>query len=431
MLSLPTSRKQASWLGLLCALLVTGCGDDDSSTSTDPADPRVAFSLQSLESIPYPPDNPGRQERIALGRLLFFDPILGGEEDVSCGTCHHPQFAFADRRQFGAGASGSGLGPNRTVSRSAITDLPITLEPRNSPTILNVACNHDQSGVPSANGVQFWDGRVNSLEVQATKPIASRVEMAGDAYTEDVALDSVLNRLREIADYETLFRNAFPDEAVAFDSGLRAELIDSVTYGKAIAAYERELVTMNSAFDDYVRGNDNALTPQQLRGLNLFFGKANCGECHNGPMLSDFSFAVVGVPHEGVGKDVLPGDDAGREEHTGDPADRYAFRTPTIRNVELTPPYMHDGVHETLEEVVRFYNAGCRPRHPEVTDSMLHPAVVQPLGLTDDEVHAIVAFMKSLTDPGVGLDPTLVTVPKRVPSGLVPVFGLGDPGHGK
>ena len=144
-------------------------------------DLRSRFDLQTLGAIPYPPDNPARPERIELGRLLFFDPILSGEKDVACGTCHHPDFAFADRRQFGAGASGVGLGPSRLLSRSSVTGDAINLEPRNTPTVFNVGFNGDETGVPSHLGIQFLDGRVNGLEKQALKPITSRVEMRGDA----------------------------------------------------------------------------------------------------------------------------------------------------------------------------------------------------------------------------------------------------------
>lgn len=199
------------------------------------------------------------------------------------------------------------------------------------------------------------------------------------------------------------------------------------TYGRAVAAYERELVTRNSAFDRYARGEDGALTAQQKLGLELFFTKALCSSCHGGPMFSDFLFHVLGVPQEGGGKDVLPGDDTGREEHTLSPADRYAFRTPTLRNVELTAPYMHDGALATIEDVLRFYDEGALPRHPAVGDALVDPFVRDPIGLTDEEVSAVVEFLRALTDPGTGLDPTLLTVPASVPSGLEPVFGVRAP----
>jgi len=141
-------------------------------------------------------------------------------------------------------------------------------------------------------------------------------------------------------------------------------------------------------------------------------------------MFNDYRFIVQGVPQQGPGKDVIPEDDTGREEATLDPADRFAFRNLTLRNIELTAPYMHDGVFSTLEEVVHFYNDGAHPRHPSVTDDLLDPTLQGPLNLAPDEIRALVAFMKTLTDPGTALDPELITVPETVPSGLPPVFGV-------
>ena len=140
-------------------------------------------------------------------------------------------------------------------------------------------------------------------------------------------------------------------------------------------------------------------------------------------MFSNYQFMVTGVPRAGAGAVVLPGDDTGREEHTGRASDRYRFRVPTLRNVQLTPPYMHDGVFATLEEVLRFYNEG-GPRHDRITLDDLEVVMQQPPGLTSDELSAIVAFLESLTDRGTELDPVLLTVPATVPSGLTPVFGV-------
>lgn len=416
---------------LLLLLVFAGCGDDDDSNPVAVnEDLREKLNLQPLPPVMYPPDNEPRQERISLGKLLFFDPIISGEKNIACGTCHHPNFAFADRRQFSAGVSGEGLGPDRVL-----TNATISLEPRNSPTILNAAMNLDESGLVTHEGFQFLDGRVRGLEEQASRPITSRVEMRGDGFggatDRAVIVDSVLARLREVPEYLERFKAAFPVEAVEVEDGERASIIDSSTYARAIACYERELVTRNSAYDRYVSGDDNALNATELHGLELFFGKAKCGVCHAGPMFSDYRFIVQGVPQEGGGKDIMPGDDTGREEHTLDTRDRYAFRTLTLRNVELTPPYMHDGCFETLEEVVRFYNVGSFPRHPAVTNDLLDPDLRDPLGLDDEEVDAVVAFMKTLTDMGTGLDPYLLQVPKQVPSGLTPVFGLNDGGSGK
>ena len=406
------------------ASLLAGCGDGAGPDGFDDDQLRQQFALVPLGPVPQPPDGPAPAGRVDLGRLLFFDPILGGEKDVSCGTCHHPAFAFADGRRFSAGVSGAGLGPARTVSTSAISGQPIGLTPRNSPTVLNAAYNGDSLGRPGHLGLQFWDGRAAGLEEQARGPITSRTEMAGDAYAPDVARDSVVARLRQVEEYVLRFRAAFPADAVAASGG---DVITMDTYGRALAAYQRELVTRNSPFDRYAAGDDEALTRQQKRGLELFFTTALCAQCHSGPMFSDFSFRVVGVPQSGPGGSVLPGDDAGREEHTGELADRYAFRTPTLRNVELTAPYMHDGEFATLEDVVRFYDDGASPRHASIEASELDPLVASPIGLSQEDRSAVVAFLRALTDPGTGLAPQLRTVPAAVPSGLTPVFGVRAP----
>lgn len=419
-------RALAGRLVGLALPLALGCGEGPAAPDgADPEDDlRRRFDLQALGAIPYPPGEPPSAARIALGRLLFFDPILSGEMDVACATCHHPSLGFADGRAFSVGAGGVGLGPDRLPSGSRLTGRPIGLEPRNSPTVLNAAFNADEAGVPSHRGLQFWDGRAAGLEAQARIPLTSRTEMAGDAYPPEAAPDSVVARLRGIPEYVRLFREAFPLEA---GPPGESDFVSMDTYGRAVAAYERELVTRETAFDAYARGADNALTTQQKRGLEIFFTKGRCSLCHGGPMFSDFRFHVLGVPQAGEGKDVIPGDDTGREEHTRDPADRHAFRTPTLRNVELTAPYMHDGVFLTLEDVVRFYDAGARPRHAAIPDARVDPLVTDPIGLTDEEVVALVAFLEALTDPGRGLDPALLAVPASVPSGLAPVFGVRAP----
>src|SRR5687768_15579326 len=414
--------RQIASTGLAVCL---ACADSSHGPPSSTVDDklRLRFALLPLGEVPRAAGDEPEADRIELGRLLFFDPILSGEKDVACGTCHHPTFAFADGRQLGAGASGVGLGPGRIVSSSALTGSAIGLEARNSPTVLNAAFNADALGRPSHLGLQFWDGRAAGLEEQARGPITSRTEMAGDAYSADVARDSVVARLRAIAEYVQRFRSAFPAEAAITTGG---DVITMDTYGRAVAAYERELVTRNSAFDRYARGGDDALTKRQKLGLELFFTTAKCGQCHSGPMFSDFRIRVIGAPQSGPGGTVVPGDDVGREEHTRNPDDRYAFRTPTLRNVELTAPYMHDGAFATLEDVVRFYNDGARPRHG-AAEAALDPLVATPLGLSNDEMDAVVEFLKALTDPGSALSPSLVSVPAAVPSGLTPVFGVTPP----
>lgn len=443
----------------LCMLALAAC---DEAITTDADETTFGeiiaeFELGPLPPVPYPANNTFNAERIALGRLLFFDPILGGESapwlkeaagldpyrfrenDVACATCHFPTLGFADGRRLGAGVGGAqfsdtDLGPARVVPGfSIVTDEPIGTEPRNSPTVLNTSLNGRGSITPTSESFQFMDGRVTEgLEEQATLPITSRDEMAGDAYEDDqkvTAQDSVRNRIRAIPEYVSRFRQAFAGEVADADD------ITIEHVARAIAAFERELVTPDSRYDRFVSGDYSALNAMERDGFELFFGKGLCGDCHFGPMLSDFTMRV-----QGVGDDyesIIPGF-AGKNGQGGDFgrfhadevefADRkFAFRVPTVRNVEVTAPYFHSGSAGTLREVVEFYDRG-GTGSGDISDEELAAAGVerdpsiQSLGLTNEEIEAIVAFMKTTTAavrPGpLGSD--LTAVPQRVPSGLVP-----------
>jgi cytochrome c peroxidase len=451
-------------LPVALGLFLASCGDDD---VTDPAPDEIQaliqdFGLAPLTTIPYPEDNRFLAERISVGRLLFFDPILGGESapwvkraagqdpyryranDIACATCHHPRMAFADGRRLGAGVGGAqfrdtDLGPDRVVpGHSLVTGDEVGLEPRNSPTILNAGCNGQNSPLPVAASFQFWDGRVTGgLDKQALLPITSRDEMAGDAYgrpqhgaalTPEAIQDSVAARVRAIPEYVSRLMQAFPGEITSAPD----ITIDHV--GRAIGAFERELITMNSPYDRFLIGERDALNDLETEGFKVFFGKGLCGNCHSGPMLSDFTFRVQGV---GDGyEDILPGfggknglgQDWGRW-HAGPEFanEKYAFRVATVRNAELTAPYFHSGSAGTLRELVEFYNrGGLGPQ--DISDAELAAAgavrdpSIRPLGLTDHEIEAVVAFMRSTTghlQPGPsGLD--LAATPERVPSGLLP-----------
>lgn len=398
--------------GFHAALLfvAAACGDRPSEPpGEEPSDPRIRFDLQALGPTPYPAGNPPSAAKVALGQLLFFDPILSGERDVACATCHHPDFGFADGRPRSIGPGGSGLGPGRTAGVSAVSGMPVDEMSRNAPTVLNAAMNGRGTAVPDALGLQFWDGRAEGLEEQALLPIAARDEMRGDAYPAEHALDSVVARLGAIPEYVELFAAAFPGRT------LEAEGI-----AQAIATYQRELVTRDARFDRYVAGEDDALTAPELRGLEIFFDRGACTQCHAGPLLGAFGFHVTGVPNEGPGGGVIAGDDTGREEHTGDPADRRAFKAVSLRNVALTAPYMHDGVFATLEDVVGFYSDNAHPRHTAVSDDLLSPLMPRDLALSPAEAADLVAFLGTLSDPGRLVDPGLRTVPAQVPSGLTP-----------
>jgi len=441
-------RRGAACLSALLLLMGLGaCSSDDPVDVDVRADLRTKYGLTpySYEDIPYPQDNApsdaGYAERVELGRLLFFDHLLSGDLDTSCATCHHPAFAWGDARPLGAGVTGVGLGPDRVLDSD---DPYITDMPRNVPTNLNVGLSSaTPGGMPDAEGIMFWDSRDASLERQALQPAATFDEMRHYAYSDSAAADSVAGRLRQIGGYLPHFRSSFPDYAQEMDSNPGDDSKHVIRTGSiemALAAYQRELVTLSSPYDDYVAGDDGALSDAQYRGLDLFFGVAGCGMCHSGPMLSSYEMLRVGVAHSGPGR--VPesrggtGDDHGLMEHTGLGSDRYRFRTPGLRNVELTGPWFRNGLAMSLRETVEFFNLGARMPDTDIegtdverliderlqanADELIDPRV-RPLNLTGDEIDDIVEFMKALTDRTIDsplIDPT---VPASVPSGIPPV----------
>jgi cytochrome c peroxidase len=381
-------------VALVASLAGAGCGD---ATVID--DDLVArFGLQPLPPMVFPADNPPDGARIALGRLLFFDPILSGDKDVACATCHLPEFAMADRRDLPAGPSGVGLGPNRVL-----TDPDMVPEGRNAISVINVGFNRFVAQ-ETADGFLFWDGRRRRLENLVTLPLREFTEMRHDAYAVEDALDSVLTRLRGTPEYDSLFRAAFPGKA--------DPVIDSVALSRVLAQFVRSLVSDDSPYDRFIAGDADALTAAQRRGLALFYSKGGCSGCHSSPMLSDFDFHVVGARQLGPGFQTTPHEDFGRWNATGLESDRWKFRTPSLRNVARTAPYMHSGGYATLREVVEFFNRGGGDL-AAIPRERLDPRL-RPLGLTTGEIDDLAAFLETLTDlPDV-------RAPVRLPSGLEP-----------
>lgn len=378
-------------------LLVSACNKDEEASTID--DQIAALGLDPLPSVQHPINNPTNNTKIALGRMLFWDPIVSGHGDVACATCHHPDFGYSDGLELPIGVNGTGLGPARTEHSGGLSlSTPIGRVPRNSPSVLNAAYN----GMTSAGNYSpesapmFWDSRMLSLESQCQGPPGSRSEMRGDACDESEVFDTIIARLRANPQYVTAFSSAFPGDP---------DPVSRVNYAKAIATFERILVTDDSQYDKYLRGENSALTETEKKGLLLFFGKAGCDNCHSGPMLSDFNFHAMGVPDNPLHP---VGTDTGKDG-------LYKFRTPTLRNVELTGPYMHNGMMSTIKEVVEFMNEGVSQNY-NVLSGMMDPDM-KPLGLTDEEVDQLVAFLESLSDPNYDR-----TVPQAVFSGL-PVGG--------
>ncbi len=311
--------------GLLLASPATGVSEE----------PNLA--LGQLPNVRVPAHNLQLSDKVELGKLLFFDPRLSKDNSVSCASCHVPAAGFADPRQFSVGVGGKQGG-------------------RNAPPAMNAAYNH----------VQFWDGRAGSLEEQALGPIQNPIEMAE-------TLGGVVAKLNKIKAYQSRFRAVFGGD------------ITPEGIAKAIAAFERTLISTDSPFDRSVAGEASALSESAQRGLELTKGKARCVLCHNGPNFTDNKFHNIGVPQTGPLKE-----DLGRYAVTKRETDRRAFKTPSLRSVALTAPYMHTGGFKTLEDVVEFYNGGGEA----VTGK---DAFMTALNLTDQEKKDLVEFMKSLT----------------------------------
>jgi cytochrome c peroxidase len=306
---------------------------------------------------------------VALGKRLFFDTVLSRDGTVSCATCHIPEEAFAQRGQAVS------KGVDGKTGR------------RNSPSLLNVAFTRHL----------FLDGRSSSLEDQAWQPILADDEM-GNRSVEDV-----LERLASSPAYPPLFKEVFG-----------VERPDKESVAKALASFQRSLLSGNSPFDRwYWSGAEDAMSPAAIKGFDLFAGEAFCWQCHqvagdDGLLFTDDQFHNTGVSwrseqagkrRAGANKD-RPKPDLGRFEATGEPIDQRQFKTPSLRNVALTPPYMHDGSLETLEDVVAFYNQGGG-------DGTMHP-----LYLEDAQVKAIVEFLKCLTgDQKLATPPPAATAP--------------------
>jgi cytochrome c peroxidase len=316
-------------------VLALGCAAALTAAVATQSHPTVRVN-PALPYVPIPLDNPQTDAKVSLGAQLFFDPRLSRDDTISCATCHAPQWAWANHNPVDVGIEG------RTGTR-------------NSGTILDAAYME----------FQFWDGRARTLEEQALGPIHNPVEMGE-------TLERVVRKLNAIPGYREQFQAVFGGDATE----------DRIA--KAIAAFERTVLSGPSPYDRYAAGDRSALPAEAVRGLRVFNGKARCRTCHGGPMFSDQGFHNVGIGMDS------PDPDIGREAVTGDPRDRGRFKTPTLRNVALTWPYMHDGSLRTLADVVAFYNRGGVP-NPNLD------IFVMPLELTADQERDLVAFLEALT----------------------------------
>ena len=292
-----------------------------------------------LPSIEWPKHNPYSAAKAELGRYLYFDKRLSADETISCATCHDPKMGFGDGVAVSTGING------QKGTRSA-------------PTVVNRAFSL----------AQFWDGRAATLEEQMKGPIANPIEM-GDSHEMAVAV------IRESAGYRALF-------AKAFGSG---EIIDRAAM--AVTTFERTILWGNSPYDRYKKGNKKAMTPEQVHGLSVFFDKAKCDRCHENANFTLNAYANIGIGMDQADPDV------GRYAITKDERDWGVFKIPTLREIEHTAPYMHDGSLKTLEQVVDYYDKGGNPN--KNLDGN-----IRKLNLTEQEKKDLVAFLKALSGEG-------------------------------
>lgn len=299
-----------------------------------------------LPPVPWPPDNPYTKEKAELGRLLFFDKRISSDQSVSCASCHAPEHAFGDSQPVATGIGGQKGG-------------------RSAPTVINRAYST----------LQFWDGRASSLEEQAKGPIANPLEMTSykDA---DQAHKACVACLKGIPGYVARFKKVFGTEDFT---------IDHVT--KAIATFERTVLSADASFDRYQAGDKKAMTSEQVRGMDIFYNKTACDSCHIGFNFTDGSYENIGIGMDKVSPDL------GRYVVTRRDEEKGAFKTPTLREIEHTAPYMHDGSLKTLEDVVEHYNKG-GIKNPWLDERL------KPLNLSAQEKKDLVSFLKALSGSG-------------------------------
>jgi cytochrome c peroxidase len=419
-----------------------------------PFEARMRWASVSAESL---------ENQYRLGRALYYDPVLSGNLDVSCATCHHPLFSTTDNLSLPIGVGGKGLGTGFLGIPHRSLGVATEWIPRNSPEIYN----RQQPEWTTS----FWDGRVelgpegfrspagdklpggltNQLAVQALFPITSRDEMRGHLGDSELGnipdqdlvqiWERVMNRLLSIPGYRDMFQKAFP-----LQSGQRHSIVD---YANAIALYEEVAFTLDdSPFNSFLRGDDNAMSEVQKRGATLFFGKANCVSCHSGTLLTDQQYHNLAVPQFGPGKVPLVGVDVGRMLVTGALEDRFKFRTPSLHNVAETGPWMHNGAFASLEDAIRHhidpivslrqYEGTHLPHELQSTiqdglgfqASLIENAWLpdpEAAALTEGEINDLVDFLQALTSRAL-LDGELLrpkVVPSEVPSGLPLDIGSG------
>ena len=407
------------------------------------------------------------QAKVELGNILYFDKILSGNLNISCASCHHPLAGTGDGLSLPIGEGGRGLGV--TCDTGVGEDAVHERVPRNAPPVFNLGAREftrmfydgrveedptEPSGFLSPAGDDLPLGLDNALAAQAMFPVTSAAEMAGQVTDENDQADAaaagdliglwdfIAAKLQAIPVYVDMFKSAYPGEINS------AGDITYVHAANAIAAFQAyEWRFDNSPFDQYLRGDKQALSTQARIGMNVFYGKGGCSECHSGAFQTDQGFHAVAMPQIGPGKgDNLDGyydrhDDFGRERVTNDAHDRFHFRTPTLRNIALSPPYGHAGAYNSLEAVIRHKLDSVNSLHNYDQEQAVLPSrsdldamdfivmddehrrnaiadanELDPARLKEKDIQALLAFLHALTDPAA-LD-MRGDVPDSVPSGL-------------
>ena len=351
--------RSARWSVFIVLATLVGCTREEAvEPETEPTTPTPtqlnlpAGVLAQLGAPNFPADNPLTIEGVALGRKLFYEKALSNDFTLSCGSCHVQANAFSDPRPFSEGTNGAH-------------------GPRNSMSLVNLAWADRM----------FWDGRVQGLEAQAHDPVINPLEMRN-------TWPVVEDRLNASTEYRGLFKVAFGNEE-----------IDSTMVTKALAQFVRSIVSFDSPFDRYWYDGDTAAMSEEARnGLALFTSQGKCAGCHAPGLFTDNAFRNNGL-------DLVFFDD-GVGAVTGDPADLGKFKVPTLRNIALTAPYMHDSRFTTLEEVMGHYNGGVHMNSPNV-DLLMDFWGMNPTPFSPDEVHDLIAFLNALTDQALQTNPAL------------------------
>lgn len=450
----PTKTDRLHTLVIVCLLLATVASSCAFAGGAEGSIDRQLEKLLSQAGIgPLEIDIHSSQEKIALGEMLFWDPELSGNRDTACVTCHHPHYGTGDGLCLPVGTGGQGVGSERQLGQDR------EFVARNATPIYNLGFSQWHT--------MFWDGRVsgnveigyispanddlppgleNVIAAQAMFPVTSRDEMRGDRGDLDILgernelawirdmypdqiWDALMVRLLSIPEYVTLFQAAYPELELA-DLGFQHA-------ANAIAAYEMAAYTfLDSPWDRYLQGDKSAISLEAKRGAVIFYGKGECAGCHAGDLMTDQQFYNMATPHVGPGKEREGPLDYGRARETGSDCDLYAFRTPPLRNVAITGPWMHNGAYTSLSKAARhqldpltaLQDYDVAQLAPELRESFLSdPGIIraaldcqevhtQVVELTQAEFDDLIAFLNALTSP-TALDLTHL-IPARVPSGL-------------